>query len=395
MDATSKTTSPRPNSNRQLTLSTTQRRSRNFQPNKPANKDPIPRSISTTLSFPQLLLINPQLGRFGKQHTFSPAARMTLRRRDLASRNLLWHQVASGRPFPGWRWCGDPLCGRERHIFGCPLEIYEPRNKCGSRLPVIEYVKDFAKAMVEKLYPDLEDPRIMARRCLAVQALMDSPPVRSAFWRFAASINMRDIVMTEAKLWKAIYHAGVRFSELMSTCHLDPSNDEIHQFLEAQSENTEDWEIWHAVLRFLLSVEIWRQYGVDDRPDWSFGSLERTGEFLQAMFLNFCIMHQQRCFQVDFYMNHQRWDQLWSEWLDNYPLADYEDDEMEMEMFVLRREVDGDEAVVLKEVGYLGGRGTYIPVWTPPQRKFGEILGEVDDSEDSEGPEESEWSEEE
>lgn len=261
---------------------------------------------------------------------------------------------------------------KERHLFGCPLESYEPRLRCENGLPVLEYVKDFAHAMVEKLYPELEDARTRARKCFAVQSLMDSPPVRSAFWRFTISIKARKIYLTEVRLRWAIYDAYMRFGELMSTGDATSNNEEIHRYLEAGPGDDGKCEVWNLVLRFLICVEIWREYGTRHRPDWSFGSKERNGEFLTAMFLNFCNMHQERCFKTDYFMSNQRWDHLWSEWLENYLLRPVPEEGVET--LVTRQEIDGDEETVLREVGYLGGRGTYIPVWIPPERRCAETL---------------------
>ncbi|CAM1507399.1 Fc.00g070400.m01.CDS01 [Cosmosporella sp. VM-42] len=293
--------------------------------------------------------------------------RRIFHRNEVARRGLLRYQFLRGRPIHFWRWCGDPKCEREQWGIERPLMSLTFNATSSLRLPVSDYIKDFAEAVAGKLCLELEDANSKLRKRRAIHSLIDSPPVRAAFWRFDDGCAMKGVYPSETEdLQKELIKTRIELEGLVSGGEAKNKIQAVHRYLKpTQIDFEENWKLRELIMQFLITTEVWRQYGSYVFPDWSFDSNIRTTEFLTALLLNYWVMRRNDCFDMDqkYFMTDRQWDEQWTRWMDKYPLV------VDEEQIILRQEHYGDEETVLEEVGYLGGIGTNAPAWTPPQRR--------------------------
>ena len=303
----------------------------------------------------------------------SPAAKRFYRRQELNQIDIQYRQVKLGRPDPNWRWCNDPKCDKERALFERPYMFHGFTRWSRNGLLVRDYIRDFASAMVDGLYPLARDGQAKRTKRLSLEWFIKSPPVVSAFWYFKDMIELRGMEITETNLQQAIDEAQPQFLSIKSDQGSKENIDTFHNCSQRIIED-KDWTFANYVLRFMLHVEAWRQYGKWDCNDWSFGTNERAAEFLAALLYNFCIMRRDKCFYAICHTDDIRWDETWEKWLGQNPMRgmnDYQDSS-----FVLRETVYGSEQKLLEEVGYLGGVGSYVPVYTQRPKVRGKVTQE-------------------
>lgn len=236
-------------------------------------------------------------------------------------------------------------------------------EKCKNGLPVEDYFHDLAKAMAIMLFPGLKSAEDKTRKFFEILSFIDSPPIRSQASRVIGGITWLGLQSTDEQFEVALIRARPVFLDLMFGVKTAERVEKIHSYVTAKASQYKGWTLHDFILRFLISAEVWRVHETPRKEGWVIGSREAVGEFLSAVLLGYHQLFARRCLVLtDVWL--QRWDQVWQDWLEKYPVSKVlkEDDEND---FKLRERQDLTEEDVLEQVGYLGGigkaDGTYKP----------------------------------
>ncbi|KAF4978906.1 hypothetical protein FZEAL_4792 [Fusarium zealandicum] len=302
----------------------------------------------------------------------TPQAHRVLRRSRLTRRSLLQRQITRGRGDPSQTWCSDSSCFEDGQIFRNPFVYLVDRQRSRLSFPVDDYFKDFANAMVGKLFPAVKDPKAKDYKALGLLSFVDSPPVRTAFWKFTRTCLIRDMKPSDANFQAALVKARPEFQDLMFGVKTAARTRKVHSFIDPQEhELNEEWTMHDFMLRFLICSELWRQHKTPRSGSWVLGSRERVADFLSAVLYNLRLMWLDGCFDKDIVHTDECWDRVWQDWLDKYPVQTTAEDGT-CEVFEHRDRLEKTEDEVLREVGYLGGVGEHDGSYRPVRRMLGE-----------------------
>ncbi|KAF4962087.1 hypothetical protein FSARC_9821 [Fusarium sarcochroum] len=289
----------------------------------------------------------------------------TFRRSELTRRALIHRQISLGRGDPSKAWCNDEECDEETQIFTSPFLylINYPKSRIG--LPVEDYFRDFADAMVTKLL-GIQDIKAKNHKIRGLLSFIDSPPVRSAFWRFIGAYGLYEFNLSDDEFPKALVAARPVFRDIMFAVKTTARVEIVHSYINPDHELFKTWPLQKFILRFLICCEIWRQQKTPRSESWKIGSSEGVSQFLTAMLFNYKLMWREDCLDTDIIYTTKDWDKIWEQWLREYPVHDM-DEIVDGEVFQPRDQMERTEEEVLEEVGYLGGVGAYNESYNPVQ----------------------------
>ncbi|KAJ4257431.1 hypothetical protein NW762_008555 [Fusarium torreyae] len=296
---------------------------------------------------------------------FSEQSYRTFRRSELTRRALIHRQISLGRGDPSKSWCNDEECDEETQIFLNPILylIDYPKSRIG--LPVEDYFRDFAAAMVTKLI-GIQDTKAKNHKTRGLLSFIDSPPVRSAFWRFIGTYGLYEFNLSDDEFQKALVAARPVFQDIMFGIKTAARIEIVHSYINPDHELFETWPLQKFILRFLICCEIWRQQKTPRSESWKIGSSEGVSQFLTAMLFNYKLMWREDCLDTEIIHTTKDWDNIWEQWLRKYPVYDI-DEVVDGEIFQPRDQIEKTEEEVLEEVGYLGGVGGYNEFYNPVQ----------------------------
>ncbi|KAF7562044.1 hypothetical protein G7046_g2089 [Stylonectria norvegica] len=299
----------------------------------------------------------------------SEQALMTMTRRALDCEALLSEQYDNGRFDPEWTYCGKAYCSQETLLFKRPFIYYRDAVVSHYNLTVEGYFGEFRDQAIRLLCPDMKDLKSKTIMHRNIQAFHDSPPVRAALQRFRRDYLNLKLNLRSREIATELRIIRPHLEELMPGGAIRNKAEIVHRLLGAKyDEVKQSWGLRELALRFLITVELWRQYAKGYSYDWSFGSNKRTSEFLVALLLHLCLMARERCFSRLRKLSERRWNIIWQQWLETYPAIHDDSDEDDVDKFVTRPHHRISEEKVLEEVGYLGGIGTYVAMRKPSKR---------------------------
>ncbi|KAI8717371.1 hypothetical protein NCS52_00812500 [Fusarium sp. LHS14.1] len=296
------------------------------------------------------------------------ASQSRLLRNQHTRREFIRQQMIEGRPDPYRPWCGDPSCKKDGRVFMLPYSYPVNAEKCRKGLPVEDYFHDLAEAMTIMLFPGLKNTEDKTRKCFEVLSFIDSPPIRSHASKMVGGLVWLGLNPTDRQFEVALIRARPVFLDLMFGVKTAERVETIHSYVTAKAVQYREWNLHDFIIRFLVSAELWRVHETPRKESWVIGSREAVGEFLSAVLLSYRELFARSCLGLaDVWQ--EKWDQIWQEWLEKYPVSKVlKDDD---EDFKLRERQDLTEDDVLEQVGYLGGigkaDGTYKPRRNRPE----------------------------
>ncbi|KAM5354374.1 hypothetical protein ACJ41O_001023 [Fusarium nematophilum] len=290
-----------------------------------------------------------------------------------ARRRSVHDQVVRGRGDPSQPWCMDKSCRKEGQIFKNPFMYLVDNRNSRRGLPVKGYFKDFIDAMVGQLFPDILDRKARDRKSQGLLSFVDSPPVRTAFFKFSLSYRSRRMRCSKADFQTALIKARPVFQDLMFGVKTAARVRSVHSYIAPQQDDqiSKKWTLHDFIVRFLVWAELCRQQKTPRSAGWVIGSRERVTEFLTAVLYNFWLMERDKCFDSAIAFKDDWWDRVWKEWLDKYPVEGSGEGSDEGD-FQPRNKIDGLEEHVHESVGYLGGVGKRDDIYTPIRRALGD-----------------------
>ncbi|KAF4506267.1 hypothetical protein G6O67_006368 [Ophiocordyceps sinensis] len=235
-----------------------------------------------------------------------------LLRRERDRRQRLENQVARGRPDAAWRRCGVETCTWP----GCRYEelagTVRDKGSNHNGVPVKEIFQRFADEMVGCIWPEecLSGKRSSKHR--TVESFATSPPTRLAFWRFQESCREQQLKPSENAMQKMVVSLLPELQQQMPV-----AESLVHQ--EAEPDCSKQRRLQDSAMGFVVDVEVWRRSQDGRFRDWTFGQRAERGEFLAALLLNLWLMDREDCFEAQRGIDRRRCDELWQEWLDEYP----------------------------------------------------------------------------
>lgn len=295
----------------------------------------------------------------------SSQARRTLRRRALDRSPPLERQIARGRADTRLNWCGEHSCTPEKFIYETPMHSFADKHTSKHQFQVLGYHRDFVRATVENVFPDLVGFTAKAAKVRAIMAFVDSPPVRTAFWRCRAWCFDNVYKPTRKDLQTTLMKAMPEFRDLM----FGPKNADrvrrAHGYISPDAAFGKKC-FSDVALQFLIRVELWRRHDTCRSVAWTIGTASQVAEFQTALLANYWYMFWDGCFvEMNPYLDAS-WDRIWEEWLDEYPVWERQDaGDHDGRVLVVRQALEATQEEMLENVGYLGGIGKANDVYKP------------------------------
>ncbi|KAH6609863.1 hypothetical protein Trco_003209 [Trichoderma cornu-damae] len=350
----------------------------------------------------------------------SPVA-LTLRRRERDERRRQQEQYSLGRPRPSRRLCGNDDCSLrccrtfDTSPASLPVFLLGDSDKSVHGIPVQDILTDFAHLATTRIWPCMEKQSEVVLKARSTEAFAASPPVRAAYldFRWLCEANDLDLAM-EPRLRSVLSAAVSPFCDLVKALDAAASDGDylertIHGALQpprrsdqSQTDRPQPWTEQGCVLRFLLTVELWRRHDEAHmrRRNWAWGEPRIVAELLSGVLLHYWLLDREKCFERVPCRGSEQCDEVWQEWLDKYPLlADSDDDDgddgddgsggeettttatkgkkkaAEKSPDLVPKPIGLIKGLDLdKDIGYVGGVGTAArgPLWRDRRRKRGD-----------------------
>ena len=187
------------------------------------------------------------------------------------------------------------------------------------------------------------------------ESFITSPPVHAEYWTFVnLTENAGMNIESEGQLRGCILSVLRRFQEVMFNKH---RVFDIHRYLETSAGVSirASLDLSDFVLKYLVSIELWRRREIWLGRDWAFEDDECTCSFLASTLLQLWNMDKEGCFEMqDKTASKSAWDILWEQWLDHYPRLDLGDDSEDAAFAHRQFGIRGE--LMLTQTGYIGGR---------------------------------------
>lgn len=341
----------------------------------------------------------------------SPVA-LTLRRHRRDEERRLQEQFSLGRPCPRERLCGNDDCSlrcccvyKTRGIY-LPLYILNDRDESQDGVLVKDILTEFAFLVTTEVWPCMEKQSDVLLKARSIEAFVSSPPVRGAYLDFQTVCQKNDFAFTiESRLREALSSTMPRFRDLVTALDAAQQDSQrtemlIHHHLQphqrpeqTSSGRPPQWTQESCIMRFLLTVELWRRHGERHMRQrrWAWEEPWMVAELLSAVLLHYWLMDRDKCFTREPTRSSEQCDEAWQDWLDKYPLLEEE----EVSSCDERRRVKSPDLVpkplgiirgldLDKDIGYVGGVGTAArgPLWRDLRQRHRD--GE-DDEDDGDG----------
>ncbi|KAL7948685.1 hypothetical protein V8C42DRAFT_312013 [Trichoderma barbatum] len=340
----------------------------------------------------------------------SPVA-LTLRRRERDERRRQEEQYSLGRPRPSRKLCGNAQCLlRCCNVFN-NTRLFLPDYLLGDKDRSVDdfLVKDiqthFAYLAATRIWPSTEKQSEVILKAQSIEAFAVSPPVRAAYLDFRSLCQKNDLNFTiEARLRETLSLTMPQFRSLIKTLNTAISDEDytevvVHRTLQpprqpdqTQSDKSLPWTQEGCIMRFLLTIELWRRHDKRHmrRRRWAWEEPWIAAELLSAVLLHYWLLDREKCFERVPCRGSEQCDEVWQEWLDKYPLLgdsshDDDDDETDEEEAKKKTAVKSPDLVpkpiglikgldLDKDVGYVGGVGTAArgPLWVEMRQKHGD-----------------------
>lgn len=218
----------------------------------------------------------------------------------------------------------------------------------------------FLSTATRLMWPTQQHRGLLFTKYHHAESFITSPPVHAAYWTFINLTREAGIAIdSEGELRGRILSTLPAFQKAMFDRH---RICDVHRYLDTATGNTvrARLDLGDFVLKYLVSVELWRRREVVQGRDWGFQDDESACAFVASTLLQLWVMDKEGCFET-----HEEdatgtgWYVVWENWLDRYP----------------RMEVDATDAVfaqkqfgltdelVMSQVGYIGGMGRRPPGW--------------------------------
>ncbi|KAL6699594.1 hypothetical protein J3F84DRAFT_361210 [Trichoderma pleuroticola] len=339
----------------------------------------------------------------------SPVA-LTLRRRERDERRRREEQYSHGRPLPSQKLCGNEECVlRCCNVFKTS-RFYLPDYLLGDRERSVDdiLVKDiqthFAYLAATRIWPSVEKQSDVLLKAQSIEAFATSPPVRAAYLDFRYLCQKNDLGFSiESRLRETLSVMMPQFRSLIETLDTARSDGDytemvVHHTLKplqqadrAQTDRPLPWTQEGCVMRFLLTIELWRRH--DDthmrRRGWAWKPWI-VAELLSAVLLHYWLLDREKCFERVPCRGSEQCDEVWQDWLDKYPLlgdSSHDDDDEDGPDQGDSKRTQGKSPDLVpkpiglikgldldKDVGYVGGVGTAArgPLWRDTRQKHGD-----------------------
>jgi hypothetical protein len=194
------------------------------------------------------------------------------------------------------------------------------------------------------------------------ESFITSPPVHAAYWAFINLTEKAGInVESEGQLRGCTLSVLQRFQEVMFNKH---KVFDVHRYLETAAGVSirASLDLSDFVLKYLVSIELWRRREVALGRDWTLEDDECTCSFLASTLLQLWNMNKEGCFEVQVKdASKSGWDILWEQWLDYYPRPDLGDDSEDAVLAHRQFGIRGE--LMITQTGYIGGVGRCPPGW--------------------------------
>ncbi|RFU74311.1 hypothetical protein TARUN_7938 [Trichoderma arundinaceum] len=328
--------------------------------------------------------------------------RLTLRRRERDERRRQQEQYSLGRPLPSQRLCGNDECSLrcckvfETSRVYLPIFLLGDNDRSADGIPVQDILTDFAYLAATRIWPFTEKQSDVILKAQSIEAFAASPPVRAAYLDFRSLCEKNDLEFTiESRLRETLAATMSQFYDLIKILDMEDVGSDytemmIHRALQPpqrpdrqQTSKPLPWTQQGCVVRFLLTIELWRRHDERhmQRRKWAWEEPRIVAELLSAVLLHYWLLDREKCFERVPCRGSDQCDEVWQQWLDKYPLLggsshEADDDDGSGEDDTKRAAVRSPDLVpkpiglikgldLDKDIGYVGGVGTAArgPLW--------------------------------
>lgn len=290
---------------------------------------------------------------------------MLAHRHHRQDRQLLSSQIQRGRPYETWRLCGNAACTNELCIFWDLHVTLLDNEKNEYGIQTSTTYDAYITAATRRFSGHEESVSHRLTKYREIESFLHFPPVRGAYCTFKMDCVELGITLQPnhaATLRDTIRGAISRFDKIIkSELHKTPSPT-IHRYLGMADYDPRlgNWNLEDIVLRYLITLELWRHSEVGKSRGWSFGAKNAVHELLSSSLLQFWQMDVDGFFVHDDELNAQRWNVIWEEWLETFPPI--EDDESKV-VTDKRLQMGSDQGFIEWGVGCLTGFGRRSLGW--------------------------------
>lgn len=234
----------------------------------------------------------------------------------------------------------------------------------------MDFIWDTIATLAEATWPEAESPSDKMTKHAALGSFWNSPPVKTAYWRFRSNLWARPELRPNLETLQLEIRRVAPFLEsILAKPENDQSHELIHYYLDESEESKNDletnWTLGDFIARFMLTAELWKQHPSCRSEAWDFGSPSKRCDVLGGILLGFWTLKQFDAYYVSSDLLVDGDDEMiWQWWMDAYPVLGGNNASEEGEL--VPRAGGASEETVLEEIGYLGGVGTRDDM---PQRR--------------------------
>lgn len=280
-------------------------------------------------------------------------------------RQLSSSQIQRGRPCETWRMCGNATCTNESCIFW-DLHVTLLDNEKNEYGIQTSATYDAYITAATRKFSNREDPvshRLAKYR--EIESFLHFPPVRGAYCTFKMDCVEVGITLQPnhaATLRDTIRGAVSRFDRIIKSELHKTSSPTIHRYLGMADYDPRlgNWNLEDIVLRYLITLELWRHSEVGQTRRWNFGAKNAVHELLSSSLLQFWQMDMDGFFVHDDELNAQRWNAIWEEWLETFPPIEGDEGKVVTDK---RLHMGSDQGFIEWAVGCLTGFGRRSLGW--------------------------------
>lgn len=317
------------------------------------------------------LVESPQSSSHAREQHFRRLQRITTNHRAVELYGVVETQLAQGRPDVSWSPCGDSRC-ESSDCTTAPFHRYEMffkhRAKDKGRGP--EYIWQTIDRLADVVWPGGRNTADKMSRNIMLGSFFRSPPVTSAYYLFREGAGRARLKADRKHIQAAICQASPFVEKIIGEPDLTVHHNLISWYLGPGFENLINHRtLADVVVKYMLLCETWRRYPSKRNQGWEFGSPRVICDLYGGILLGmrslelFKLVHRLRI------VNAETRNRVWDKWIKDFPLSAVVTNPYLEDDFIPRSacgpahdDIPGrTEAIVLEEVGYLGGVGTYVP----------------------------------
>lgn len=230
----------------------------------------------------------------------------------------------------------------------------------------------FAREICNCIFPEERPSNIQGPKHMRVRSFATSPQVMLAFLQFRESCAARQLQPSDEKMREELGSLLPKLRRHLSAIGDTDRRPPIHQYLGFVPGGVDKTRSLRDIsMQFLLRAEMWRRSQHGRFRHWTFGAGGESAEFLATLLLQLWVMDGEECFDTEEGINGQRWDELWDEWLCEYPWKAETAKRRRQPASEPRRGGISTKKDRADEGDHITGLGRLEPPWWPPRKRPG------------------------